>query len=189
MSSLPKDAEVRRIGRQIRLLRERAGQSIAQLSRGAGLSERAVRDLEAGRTNPSLATVVAVVDVLGASLDELIAAARETGIVSNYTQAIGTSETSVDLTRSLPEPRMRARIIVLDGEGCVDLPTTAVFGHVLGDNVVVSLDGEETVLRRGDSFHAGAGVLAGWRGQSSSSRLLVVETADDNGVHTKLQGR
>lgn len=176
MPPRPRETEIRRIGRQLRLLRERSGRSIAQLSRAASLSEHAIRQLEAGRTNPSLATVVAIADVLGVKLNDLVDAARRNVVISVYTPSPAANKISVDLTCELPEPRMRARIIRIEGDADVPLPPAAVFGHALGDGITVSLDGEETVLRRGDSFHARAGVLRGWRGQPASGRLLVVET-------------
>ncbi|MGO4843596.1 helix-turn-helix transcriptional regulator, partial [Rhizobiaceae sp. 2RAB30] len=67
--------ELRQVGRHVRLTREKAGLTQSQLAESAGLSPRAVRDLEAGRrSNPTLATMVAIVDVLGFTLDELVTA-------------------------------------------------------------------------------------------------------------------
>lgn len=173
-----REAEIRKIGRHFRILRERSGRSVAQVSRAAGLSERAVRDLEAGRTNPSLATVVSLVDVLGANLNDLVDASRRSDVVSDYTPATDASETT-ELTRTLRSPRMRARIVQIGTDAAANLPANAVFGYVLADSVAVALDGEETVLRHGDSFHARAGVLQAWRSQASGGRLLVVEAGAD----------
>jgi transcriptional regulator with XRE-family HTH domain len=178
MSPTSRTMEVRKIGRQFRLLRERAGRTVAQVAGAAGLSERAVRDFEAGRTNPSLATVVSLADVLGANINELVEASRQTTIFSDFTSAADATET-VMLTRSLPSPRMRARIVQVGPDGAAEMSANAVFGYVLADSVSVALDGEETTLRRGDSFHARAGVLRGWRGQASGGRLLVVEAVAD----------
>ena len=177
--SLPsRDTDLRKIGRQFRILRERSGRTIAQLARAASLSERAVRDLEAGRTNPSLATVVSLADVLGANLHDLVDASRRIDVVSDYTSAADAIETT-ELTRTLRLPRMRARIVQIGAGDAADLPANAVFGYVLADSVAVALDGEETVLRHGDSFHARAGVLQGWRSQATGGRLLVVEAVAD----------
>ena len=177
--SLPsRDTDLRKIGRQFRILRERSGRTIAQLARAASLSERAVRDLEAGRTNPSLATVVSLADVLGANLHDLVDASRRIDVVSDYTSAADAIETT-ELTRTLRLPRMRARIVQIGAGDAADLPANAVFGYVLADSVAVALDGEETVLRQGDSFHARAGVLQGWRSPATGGRLLVVEAVAD----------
>jgi transcriptional regulator with XRE-family HTH domain len=188
MSLSSKESEVRKIGRQFRILRERSGRTIAQLSRAAGLSERAVRDLEAGRTNPSLATVVSIVDVLGANLNDLVEASRRSDVVSDYTSAAAATETT-ELTRSLRSPRMRARIVQLGASAATDTPANAVFGYVLADSVAVALDGQETLLRHGDSFHARAGVLRGWRSQTSAGRLLVVEAVADDSEIAGIDGR
>jgi transcriptional regulator with XRE-family HTH domain len=178
----PRDAEIRRIGRQLRLLRENSGRTLAQLAENAGLSERAVRDLEAGRTNPSLTTVVSIADALGVTLDELVTAARRNVPAADFAPALAASEAATVLTRQLPNPRMRACLIQLDAKSAAapDIPSAAVFGHVLSGAVAVTLDGEETTLRQYDSFHAQAGVLGGWRAGTSGGRLLVVEAATAN---------
>ena len=168
-----RDAEIRRIGRQVRLLREKSGRTQAQLADTAGLSERAVRELETGRTNPSLTTVVGIAGALGVTLDEIVTAARRNVPAADHTQAQASGEASIALTRELPNPRMRARLIDFDGAHKPDLPSSAMFGHVLAGAVHVTLDGEESALRSGDSFHAQAGVLRGWHG--AGGRLLVVE--------------
>lgn len=183
MSLSSRETEIRRIGRQFRILRERSGRTVAQVSRAAGLSERAVRDLEAGRTNPSLATVVGLADVLGANLNDLVEAARRSDPVSDYTPASDETETA-ELTRTLRSPRMRARIVQVGAGDAAGLPANAVFGYVLADGVAVALDGEETLLRRGDSFHARAGVLRGWRSPAAGGRLLVVEALADQAAGT-----
>lgn len=173
--SRSRDTEIRRIGRQLRTLREKSGRTLAQLAEAAGLSERAVRELEAGRTNPSLTTVVGIADALGVSLDELVSAARRNLPPADFTPAPATGEAV--LTRQLPNPRMRARLVNLHDktEADSDLPVAAVFGHVLDGAIRVALDGQETALNRNDSFHAQAGVLRGWHGGARGGRLLVVE--------------
>ena len=186
MSPSSRETDVRKIGRQFRFLRERSGRTIAQLARAAGLSERGVRDLEAGRTNPSLATVVSLADVLGANLNDLVEASRRRDSISDYSPASDATETT-ELTRTLRSPRMRARIVQVGADGAASLPSNAVFGYVLADSVAVALDGEETLLRHGDSFHAQAGVLRGWRSQAGG-RLLVVEALADQAGHAATDG-
>lgn len=172
--SRSRDTEIRRIGRQLRLLREKSGRTLAQLAEAAGLSERAVRELEAGRTNPSLTTVVGIAEALGVSLDELVAAARRSLPPADFTPAPAMG--GAVLTRQLPNPRMRARLVDLrDTAGGSDLPAGPVFGHVLDGAIRVALDGQETGLNRNDSFHAQAGVLGGWQAGARGGRLLVVE--------------
>lgn len=173
--SRSRDTEIRRIGRQLRTLREKSGRTLAQVAEAAGLSERAVRELEAGRTNPSLTTVVGIAEALGVSLDELVAAARRNLPPADFTPAPAKGEAV--LTRQLPNPRMRARLVNLHDkpEAHSDLPAGPVFGHVLDGAIRVALDGQETGLNRNDSFHAQAGVLGAWHAGARGGRLLVVE--------------
>jgi transcriptional regulator with XRE-family HTH domain len=175
----PRDTEIRRIGRQLRVLRETSGRTLAQIAEAADLSERAVRELEAGRTNPSLITVVSVADALGITLDELITSARRNVPAADFTAASSIDAAVTTLTRQLPNPRMRARLIQIDPKSGAagDIPSTAVFGQVLGGKITVSLDGQDTTIVAGDSFHAQAGVLGGWRAGATGGRLLVVEAA------------
>jgi transcriptional regulator with XRE-family HTH domain len=147
MSPTSRDTEVRKIGRQFRLLRERAGRTVAQVAAAAGLSERAVRDFEAGRTNPSLATVVSLADVLGANINELVEASRQSPTISEFTSTADATET-VRLTRDLPSPRMRARIVQFGQDSPADISTNAVFGYVLDDSVAVTLDGRDDAAAR-----------------------------------------
>lgn len=176
-------AETRRIGRQLRLIREKSGRTVGQLAAAAGLSERAVRELEGGRTNPSLTTVVSLVDALGVTVDEVVTAARRDLPIASYTPAGNGAYAEVDLSARLQGSRMNARLVRLGAED-QPLPAGPVFGHVLAGKVEVGLDGEETTLGKGDSFHAQAGVLQSWRAPSSAGLLLVVSTAQPGETDT-----
>jgi hypothetical protein len=144
------------------------------------MSARAVRDLEAGRSNPTLSTMVAIVDVLSITLDELIAAARATGPDPDMTAASEVGPGVTLLTRAIANPRLRAAIVDFAGiAGEPDLPGGAVFGHVLAGAVRISLDGKEAVLREGDSLHARSGVLGEMKAAGAGTRVLLVEAAGD----------
>lgn len=177
-----RQVEIRRIGRQLRLLREKSGRSLSQLAEIAGLSERAVRELEAGRTNPSLTTVVSIVNALGVSLDEVVVAARRDPAAS-HTPAAAPAQGDIDLSAQLPRPRMQARLVRL---GSLELgtggPSAAMFAHVLGGAVQVNIDGEAATLRPGDSLHAQAGVLRAWRASAEGCQMLLVETTTASGA-------
>lgn len=181
MSEPVRQTETRRIGRQIRLIREKSGRSVGQLAGAAGVSERAVRELEAGRTNPSLRTVVCIVDALGVTLDELVVAARQNRPIASHTPASATAD-DIELSTRLPDARMRARLVRGGGEGDA-VPSGPVFGHVLDGKFQIVLDGEQAALGKGDSFHAQAGVLQSWRVPSPGGLLLVVETATPGDQH------
>lgn len=173
--------ELRQVGRHIRLTREKAGLTQSQLAESAGLSPRAVRDLEAGRSNPTLATMVAIVDVLGFTLDELVTAARSSLPGPDLTRASDLGAGNNLLTRTLLNPRMSARIVDFGGGDTAgpEMPAGAIFGHVLKGNVTVALDGEDVTLRQGDSLHARPGVLGRLQAQGDRVRVLLVEAAND----------
>lgn len=173
--------ELRQVGRHVRQAREKAGLTQSQLADSAGISSRAVRELEAGRSNPTLATMVAIVDVLAFTLDELVIAARTSLPGPDLTLAGDIGPGSNPLSRTLPNPRMSARIVDFggDGPGDQDVPAAAVFGHVLGGSVTVSLDGEEITLRQGDSLHARSGVVRHWHAHGDRTRMLLVEAGGE----------
>jgi XRE family aerobic/anaerobic benzoate catabolism transcriptional regulator len=60
------------LGRRLRAARERAGLSLSDLSRQAGVSRRHVTEAEAGRANLSVAKLFALSDVLGVRLRDLL---------------------------------------------------------------------------------------------------------------------
>lgn len=171
--------QLREIGRYVREERERVGLTQAQVAEAAAMSSRAIRDLEAGRSNPSLSTMVAVADVLKLSLDELVAVAREAKLPVDFTSSSQVDKYAGVLTRSLDAPRLRARILNLPADAAATDPSDgALFSYAIQGEAGVSLDGGETVLRAGDSVHTRAGALLGLRGLGSGVRMLLVE-ADD----------
>jgi transcriptional regulator with XRE-family HTH domain len=170
----PRETEIRRIGRHIRLLRETSGRTLDQVAAASGLSVRALRELELGNTNPTLATVVSAAEALGVSVDEIVAAARRDQPAADLTRANeARKKTDLALTRTLPEPRMRARLIDLSAGLRSGLPAGAAFVHVLTGSLTATLDGETVQLGPGDSFHAQPGVLRELEGQVG--QLLLVE--------------
>lgn len=169
-----REIEIRRIGRQIRLLREKTGRTLDQVAAASGLSIKALRELELGNTNPTLATVVSAAEALGVSVDEIVAAARRDQPPVDLTR-MGEARDKRDvlLTRALPEPRMKARLVDLSAGPRSGLPAGATFVHVLTGSLTAQLDGETVQLGPGDSFHAQPGVLRELEGQVG--QLLLVE--------------
>jgi transcriptional regulator with XRE-family HTH domain len=169
-------AGLARIGRHIRKAREAIGMSQNEAALAAGLSPRTFRDLEAGRTNPSLATMAAVVSALGLRLDDLVETAKIEPTDCDYTPADDAASKDNLLTRTLAEPRMQARIVQLAEEGDTTRAHSdaASFTFVLSGSVAVDLDGEGVVLRQGDCLHAQPLVTGEWRARSAWTRLLVV---------------
>ncbi|MGE3307545.1 MAG: helix-turn-helix domain-containing protein [Rhizobiaceae bacterium] len=172
-----REIEIRRIGRQLRLLRENAGRSLEQLAAASGLSVRALRELEGGRTNPTLSTVVTAAEALGVGVDEIIAAARRDEPAADLTRTDDSRAAEVRLTRTLPDPRMKARLLDLSASGgsSIALPTGAVFVHVLSGAATATLENETVRLAPGDSFHAQPGMLRHLDG--TQGQLLLVEAS------------
>ena len=74
---------LRSLGRRMRTLREARSWSLKRLSAESGVSVPAIQKIEIGETNPNLLTVMAIADVLGESVDRLVAASRKAGQISN----------------------------------------------------------------------------------------------------------
>src|SRR5258708_12626510 len=67
---------VRILGRRIRALREARKWSLQRLSVNSDVSIAAIQKIESGAANPSLLTVIAIIEALGESVDQLISASR-----------------------------------------------------------------------------------------------------------------
>lgn len=106
--------QLRDLGRQIRALRARRGLSLSQLARQSGVSVTGIRNIEFGRANPGLLTVVAILDVLGVSIDELVGLAKRAGKTVHVTRARAGRAPS--LQRGISEiyrPHLRGRVLAL----------------------------------------------------------------------------
>jgi transcriptional regulator with XRE-family HTH domain len=152
-------AQLRDLGRQIRLLRDRRGLSLNQLAQQSGVSVTGIRNIELGRANPGLLTVVSILDVLGMSLDELVGLARRAGKTVSVSRA--PAQRVAPLQRPVSEiyqPSMRGRVVTLPA-GTDMLPSRKAdagshFAFVLEGKVrVTSKDGGGYELEAGDSIH------------------------------------
>jgi len=168
--------ELRRIGHQVRMARERERLTQNQVANAAGISPRAIREVEAGRSNPALATIVAIVDQLDLTLDELVEAARSAPPGPDITRAAEVGDGETALVRTLADPRMTSRIVrQSEPTAVVAHPGNAAFYHVLAGTIAVDVDGHALRLKRGDSLHVDAGVDGNWRPEGGESRVLIVE--------------
>jgi transcriptional regulator with XRE-family HTH domain len=59
------------LGRQLRERRQKLGWTVEEAAERYGIEPAHVRRIEAGRTNPSLATLLSIADALSAELSEL----------------------------------------------------------------------------------------------------------------------
>src|SRR5262245_23860765 len=71
------EAVLKRLGAQIRSLREELGLSVEQLAKRSRLSIRLVTELQAGRANISLLRLLRVAETLGKPAEALLTAAEE----------------------------------------------------------------------------------------------------------------
>jgi transcriptional regulator with XRE-family HTH domain len=183
-------AQLRDLGRQIRLLRERRGLSLNHLARQSGISVTGIRNIEFGRANPGLLTVVAILDVLGVSIDELVGLARRAGKTVHVARAAAAPARDTSVQHPLSEidrPEMRGTMVTLPAG--TDMLTARKseagphFAFVLDGKVRVTMnDGAHYDLAPGDAIHIAdqpPRVVANAGGRAA--RLLWVKDGTENG--------
>lgn len=152
-------AQLRDLGQQIRLLRDRRGLSLNQLARQSKVSVTGIRNIELGRANPGLLTMVSILDVLGVSLDEIVGLARRAGKTVSVSRAPALR--AAPLQRHVSEiyqPSFRGRVVTLPA-GTDVLPSRKAdagshFAFVLEGKVrITTSDGGRYDLGAGDSIH------------------------------------
>lgn len=172
-------SDLLRLGRHIRDLRLASGRSQAEIAWIAGLAEGTVGAIEAGRSNPSLHTIVALASARGVSIDQVVTAAFEPRGRVAITQA---STTGGDLSGGLADPALRARAIVLpQGQRQIRVPDlspdAAVMVPVLnGVALATTASGERLRLEAGDTAHARDGALSALSGLCADPAHLICVT-------------
>lgn len=178
---------LRELGKRIRVLREAKGWSLKRLSINSDVSVAAIQKLESGAANPALLTVIAVIEALGESVDQIISAARKpqrsVSVVRGELpmRANGT----VDLTAALADRRMRCSLRVLAAKRRLkkkEIPAASpLFAYVLDGELRLSFDDDRADhLTVGDSFHAAAETSAEWINPlSRRSLVLCIEDGAD----------
>ena len=169
------DRELRQLGRAVRGAREKAALSQAQLAENAGLTIRPLRELEAGRSSPSLSTILAIAEALSVSLDELVAAARARPTLYGLLPAKDVGKNDNELVAGFEQPRLKVRIADVSSSDAVGLPSGSTFAHVLEGTMTATLDGEQVNLAHGDSLHSRPGVLTQIAARDGRARILLVE--------------
>jgi transcriptional regulator with XRE-family HTH domain len=150
---------LRSLGRRLRELREARSWSLKRLSAESGVSVAAIQKIESGETNPNLLTVLAIADVLGESVDRLVAASRKASQISNVVRGSLPLRTLGALTLpALDHPRIKSRLIALAGRRSLDgaeIPKDgALFAYVLDGSLQLRFpDGTLEQLGTGDSIH------------------------------------
>lgn len=171
-------SDLPRLGQHIRDLRLATGHTQADIARLAGLAESTVGAVEAGRSNPSLPTIVALAHALGVSIDQIVAAATARRDRVAITRS---SAGNADLSAGLADPALLARTIVLpQGQRQTvphATPDAAVMVMVL-DGVVLATtaSGERLRLEAGDTAHARDAMLHSLTGLGAEPAHLLCVT-------------
>jgi len=174
------------LGRRLRALREARQWSLKRLSSACGVSVSAIQNIERGQSNPSLMTIMLLVDCLGISIDQLIADAQAAEVQINVTRKDDIDQTSGNgtLDGDLSTPAMRGWIREISSisppEGIRD--GEAVFGYLIHGALQIGNTEDVPPCSVGDAFHAFAGSECLLRPASGAStkglppRLLLVST-------------
>ncbi len=112
---------LRSLGRRLRELRGARSWSLKRLSAECGVSVAAIQKIESGDTNPNLLTVLAIADVLGESVDRLVAASRKASQISNVVRgALPLRSLGASTLPALDHPRVKGRLIALAGRASLE---------------------------------------------------------------------
>ena len=149
------------VGRRLRLLRIGKGWSLKRLADVSGISVAAIRKVELGASNPSLLTVLSLVEALDEPIDRLVAEVRQKGErirVVRAEEGAKNLAVPVDLSLQIDDASLRGRRIELPAGGPLQaaMPDESgpLFGYVVeGEVVLHCADGRDEICRRGDAFH------------------------------------
>lgn len=154
-------ADLARLGKFLREQRQARGLTLRALSDLSGLSVAAIRALEAGDVNPSLGTVLAVVDVLGVDLDQMVEAARDrraNAVVLRADEAASDHGALRGAALAVAFEEVPAGSLAPPGEAA----RHPSLGVVVGGTVIAALGGgARRKLAAGDTYHAQPGILQG----------------------------
>lgn len=165
-------ANLPRLGRHLRDLRLACGQTQAEVATLTVLAQSTVGAVEAGRSNPSLPTIVALSAALGVSIDQIVAAAA----APQGRVAITRAGAQGDLSLGLNDPALRASTFAVpQGQRLSPQPKAAIMLMVL-DGVVLATTstGDRLRLEAGDKCHARDGAISAVVGHSAEAHLLCV---------------
>ena len=191
-------ADLRHVGQVLRDQRVAMGLSLRVLSERCGISIAAIRALEAGQSNPSLGTVVPVIEVLGVKLDRVIEVARA---ARGRVVVTRTREGDVNLSDGLSDAGLSANILSMPVKSMRPSPPGAAshpsFGIVLEGTVLANVEpddgladqsrrGRRVKLVTGDNYHAQPGVVKTLaNGSAREARVLVVMDTRSHGDPVK----
>ncbi len=169
--------DLRVLGNRLRHLREQRQWSLKRLAQESEVSVAAIRKIELGQSNPSILTILSLVEALGESIDRLVSAAREGEVRITITRGNARLEgpaDSGDRTRDLANPAMRCSVVTLPaGRALKDTGDREMaFGYIL-DGAVSLADAE--LCNDGDAFHVSSLSRLRLKGAGGKqARLLLV---------------
>lgn len=167
------------LGEAIREARKKKGLSLRSVAASAEISPSLLSQVETGKTNPSVGTLYALVNVLNVSIDELVGGTHPLDAGPAPTQPSGTFTVSAgpavqrreDNPTIVMENGVTWERLAVDGSGTIDsLITTYApggsssvegklmrhsgieYGLLLEGELTLKLDFETYVLRAGDSL-------------------------------------
>ncbi len=163
------------LGSAIRAARAQKGLSLRAVAAAADISPSLLSQVETGKTQPSVGTLYAIVNVLEVSIDELMGMPQrvaEQGEDSDEHAPITANpvQRQADNPTIIMENGVRWERLAVDGTGLVDALLTTYepgssssvegklmrhsgieYGYVISGEVTLRLDFDEHVLRPGDS--------------------------------------
>ncbi len=178
------------IGPQIRALRQKKKLGLVQLGEHTGLSPAMLSKIERGKLFPTLPTLLRIALVFGVGLEHfftddsdrpMVAVVRKTDRIRLPNPA-GDPQPSY-IFESLDYPatdrKMEAFLAEFPARTNASEPHQhdgAEFIYVLGGQLVLDIDGAETVLEEGDAVYFDSSVPHSYRckGRASSSAIVVV---------------
>jgi transcriptional regulator with XRE-family HTH domain len=164
-------ADLARLGGILAEERAASEMSLGALAARSRVSVGTIRAIEAGRSNPSLATVLSVVEALGLSLDrvvEKVRAARQRNVVVMRGRTQDGAESAADeVAQGLSDPVLEPQVITLAVKSLQPPPAETArhpsFAMVVsGQMSATTSEGARIRLDHGDSYHAEAGQIAAW---------------------------
>jgi transcriptional regulator with XRE-family HTH domain len=173
---------LRSLGRRLRELREARSWSLKRLSTESGVSIAAIQKIESGETNPNLLTVLTIADVLGESVDRLVATSRKASQVSNIVRGTLPMRTRGSSPLAfLDHPRIISCLIALAGRASLEsaeIPNDgALFAYVLDGSLHLRFpDGTLEHLGTGDSIHVTKELPVEWLNPLARSNVTLCIT-------------
>lgn len=173
--------DLRALGQRLRQLREQRQWSLKRLAQESSVSVAAIRKIELGQSNPSLLTILSLVEALGESIDRLVSSARGGDVRISLTRGPGRGAARAgadDRTRDLTEPAMQCAVVSLKAGEALENGREGdpAFGYVLdGTLAVADDDGQTDRCGAGDAFHVSS--LARFPAKSTGgkdTRLILV---------------